>query len=370
MKSIAVIGCGFGDEGKGRVVSDLCRNYYKGDPLVVRFCGGHQAGHHVVISGFDHVFSNFGSGSVYGIPTYWSKYCTVDPVGIITELELLMGKHCEPTLFIDGRCPVTTPYDKQGNFKREKILKHGTCGVGFGNTLQREEDYFSLLFEDLFFPTVLKTKLNLIKNRYYSHLFVDDREHNFFMKSCKTLTGLSSVQMVKDLPKSKLYIFEGSQGLLLDQNFGFFPHVTRSNTGTKNILEMGFEPEIILVSRAYQTRHGHGPMTNENLMYYIKGNPFEVEDPGSEAIRGRFRRSLLDLDLIKYAISKDEYISRAKSKSIYMTCLDVVHPSYMFTIEAGEGTREIFSYEDQYKFAEAIQQYLRIKTFPLPPIEF
>ena len=168
MNCHAVIGAGFGDEGKGKVVSYLCS--YLQNPLVIRFCGGHQAGHHVVINDkLSHVFANFGSGTLQGFDTYWSPYCTIDPVGILNELVILKKKGINPTLYTDGRCLVTTPFDKEENKTKDNGNKHGSCGVGFGQTLQREEDGYSLLFSDLFTKSVFSIKLGLIKDKYYSH---------------------------------------------------------------------------------------------------------------------------------------------------------------------------------------------------------
>src|SRR5690606_12238557 len=105
----AVIGIGFGDEGKGITTDFLCSR--SRNPIVVRFSGGHQAGHTVVLNGVRHVFSNFGSGTLRGAPTYWAKYCTVNPIGIINELDSLIKKGITPKLYIDEKCPITTPYD-------------------------------------------------------------------------------------------------------------------------------------------------------------------------------------------------------------------------------------------------------------------
>jgi adenylosuccinate synthase len=84
VSSKAVLGAGFGDEGKGLVTDWLCRSCAK--PLVIRFCGGQQAGHTVAANGLRHVFSNFGAGTLRGVPTYFSRFCTIDPVGMINEL--------------------------------------------------------------------------------------------------------------------------------------------------------------------------------------------------------------------------------------------------------------------------------------------
>jgi len=143
----AVIGLGFGDEGKGMVTSYLS-SYYN-NPLVVRYSGGHQAGHTVVHEGVKHTFANFGSGTLQGCPTYWSEYCTVEPVGLLKELSVLvdkMGDDFDMKLYIHNECPVTTPFDIFHNQKLEKEKIHGSCGVGFGDTLEREEDHFHLVF--------------------------------------------------------------------------------------------------------------------------------------------------------------------------------------------------------------------------------
>jgi adenylosuccinate synthase len=83
-----VIGLQFGDEGKGKVTSILARKY---DCSVVRYSGGQQAGHRVVSkeSGSEHIFASFGSGTLSGRPTIWSKYCTINPYALINEMEIL-----------------------------------------------------------------------------------------------------------------------------------------------------------------------------------------------------------------------------------------------------------------------------------------
>ena len=331
----AVIGCGYGDEGKGKVVSYLCSNY--GKSLVVRFSGGQQAGHHVVIDEkLDHVFSNFGSGTLQRNHSYFMPHCTIDPTGILNEASVLSGK-CTPTkLYIDGKCPVTTPYDKIVNFCVDSKNGHGTCGVGVGRTLQREEDHYSLLFEDLFFKSILKEKLKLIIEYYKKDYVIIPKTDSVikdFLNDCEDLTCSYFVDKCYGMPNEYEYdccIFEGSQGLMLDQGIGFFPHVTRGFTGTKNIAE--YAPEVYLVTRAYQTRHGYGPLTNEDLVPNIKKNPWEQNS--SEGIQGEFRRSILDLDILNYVIEKDKYISRErdnKNVKLVMTCLDLIYGAYKLT---------------------------------------
>lgn len=323
MKSIAVIGCGFGDEGKGKAVSYLCS--ITKNQLVIRFSGGHQAAHHVVINDkLDHVFSNFGSGTLQGVPTYWSMFCTVEPIGLLNELSVLHNKGIDPVIFIDKQCPITTPYDIKKNIANKSNLSHGTCGVGFGQTIQREEDRYSLKFSDLYNYTVFKIKLNLIAE-YYKDIQLSNNELEYFMHDCISLHQYSNIIPTDGLPKFKYdtLIFEGSQGLLLDKDIGFFPHVTRANTGSKNILSMGFKPEILLVTRAYHTRHGNGPLPNDGIKNSIKKNPYEIND--SKGMQGRFRIVPLSYGLLKYAVESDRYIYNKNNKQIMITCLDLIN---------------------------------------------
>lgn len=356
MTSAAVIGAGFGDEGKGMVVSAICARPEVTRPLVIRFSGGHQAAHQAVYpDNRDHVFSNFGSGTFEGVPTYWSEYCTVDPVGIINELNILDAKGAEVRLLINKNCPVTTPYEKQRNREVGKACGHGSCGVGFGLTHQREEDFHSITISDLLHPTVLQIKLDLLQGYYKRIPSKGDMKE--FMDCCIALKKAVEIEVVSGFPGGFDYhIFEGSQGLLLDQHHGFFPHVTRSNTGTKNILDIGYCPEVFLVTRAYQTRHGNGPMTNEGMNDHIKPNPHEQNF--DDGFQGKFRTSTLDLDLLRYAISRDTYITTLNT-NLVVTCLDL-----MKTFQLTVGGR-LLKFDNQRDFILCIQKHLGFKEILL-----
>ena len=323
MTNKAVIGLGFGDEGKGLTTDFLCSKTK--NPLVIRFSGGHQVGHTVVYNNIRHVFSNFGSGTLRGVPTYWSKFCTINPIGIINEINILWDFNKFPTLYIDERCPVTTPYDIEANKYFEMQYNNGSTGVGYGKTIEREENFYSLTFLDLFYENVFKEKLYQIKN-YYK---VGNLNISKFIENCEEITSFANKTF--GIPKGyKNYIFEGSQGLMLDQHFGFFPNVTRSNLGLKNIKELiNNKLELYLVTRAYQTRHGNGYMTNENIIHNIKVDSNESNI--NNKYQGKFRRSLLDVSLLKYVINKDEHIRNIKNKNLVITCLDHIENELRFT---------------------------------------
>lgn len=364
MTSKLVVGLGFGDEGKGMFTDYLCSK--SPNSLVIRFSGGHQAGHTVVIDvdtdrEMRHVFANFGSGTLRGSHTYWSKYCTVEPIGLLNELAVLKSNGVDPIIYIDGRCPVTTPYEMISNRTLERKNGHGTCGVGFGETLRREESYYSLTFADLFYPVLVAAKLNSIQKNYYNGMGLCDLS-NFFA-ACEKLINTTNVKKVWAPPKCESCVFEGSQGLMLDQDFGIFPNVTRASTGSKNVLEFSVPKEVYLVTRAYQTRHGAGFMTNAALPHNIAINRNETNV--KNRYQGEFRRALLDVSLLEYAIEKDDFIrelpsygdSQGSTKSLVITCLDHVVNEYRFTYRGG-----IMVSSTKKEFVSKIANFLGINS--------
>ena len=347
----AVIDLGFGDSGKGMFIAYLCS--ISNNPIVIRFSGGHQAGHTVVHNGIRHIFSSFGSGTLQGVPTYWDKKCTFYPTAFLNELHILKKQGIKPKIFVNGKCPVTTFCDVNYNKEIEKKNKHGSCGVGFGATLEREEKHYSLLVEDLQFPSILQTKLNQILNYYDTHYmnFILNNYDDYlsFLTDCADV--LNEIEIVdnsfNNIWNHRTVIYEGSQGLMLDKDIGFFPHVTRANVGSANI-EVD---EIYYITRAYQTRHGNGPMTNESIGHNIKENPKETNVLNYQGV---FRRTLLDLDLLEYTIMKDN--SKAKSKSLVITCLDHVVNESRFTYK-----NQIISSLSESEFIKKIGDILKFE---------
>lgn len=350
----AVIGLGFGDEGKGLTTNALCRNLP--NSLVVRYSGGQQAGHTVTTGDKKHVFANFGSGTFAGTPTYWSKYCTIDPVAIQREYEDLCSKNVTPILYIDSKCPITTPYEKFIDQISNYNRKTGTCGVGVGETFAREESFYSLVAGDAEFPDITRMKMELILERS-GEPFSNTALMEFY-EALIYITAHPNIRIVEEMPRADNIIFEGSQGLLLDQHIGFFPHVTRSNTGTKNILEMVQDPELYLVTRAYQTRHGNGPMTNTSRPLKLKN--IDNETNINNQYQGEFRTSVLDVDLLKYGMWKDEGIRNSGQRNLIITCCDQIDGNFQFTMGGN-----IHTYPHKESFGSAVAARLGIKSYAL-----
>lgn len=334
MHTSLVIGAGFGDEGKGRVVSSLASQ--NPGAIVVRFNGGHQAGHTVWKDRSPdtkrHVFSSFGSGTLHGAPTYWSRYCTLYPWAVRNEFNDLVKKYgIQPTLYVDPLCPITTNFDILHNRNVEKELRHGSCGVGINATITRHEDHHQkLFFQDLYNEVVLQAKLdNIIK--YYKippSPTLDMMRENFLL-GVHFVRNAGHIQMVHphDMGFNRYnhVIFEGAQGILLDQDFGFFPNVTRGFATSKNAMEFIKQynlpaPEIYRLSRTYQTRHGNGFMSNEKLVPNLTNTEHETNI--EHEWQGQFRRSYLDLDLLRYAIQCDQLFTGPRTSTLVLTCVD------------------------------------------------
>ncbi|WP_273447452.1 adenylosuccinate synthetase, partial [Neolewinella agarilytica] len=350
MQTHIILGLGFGDEGKGLTTDYLCRQYER--PLVVRFSGGHQAGHTVVCpDGRRHVFSNFGAGTLAGAPTFWSANCTFRPVGYANEREALRALDVSPEFYVDGLAPVTTPYDLLYNRQLEAGQKHGSCGLGFGATIARHEGPHKLHVMDLQDDFVLEQKLTSVAAYYqkklgvvYDVAILNQMLEDFWaaVDYCRPTFHCTSPAILRDAHLNQTaesydaLIFEGSQGLLLDQEFGYFPHVTRAHVSSRNALKLVRKfhlptPDIFYVTRAYQTRHGNGPMTNEYLKPSLVPTPDEtnVYNPW----QGHQRRSLLDLGQLRFALQADEHYSAGLSRSLMVTCLDQLDGSWWVTDE-------------------------------------
>lgn len=342
-----VVGLGFGDEGKGLATDYLCR--HSPAPLVIRFNGGHQAGHTVVTeSGHQHIFSTFGAGTLQGIPTYWSSYCTFSPAVLLPEYRSLPT---QPLLLVDHSCPVTTHYDILYNRLLESTRgdnRHGSCGLGFGATVERHQlQALQLYPADLLDPAIYKPKLQLIRSYYKAKItqhtpfsfrqFDHDKADLDFEREAQEISVLVEQQVIQLIREEEVFapitpwqtfIFEGAQGVLLDMDFGIAPHVTRSNTTSKNALQLlrkhlpdtATSTTILYVTRSYQTRHGAGPILGKEVPLSLVNQEHESNQFNEH--QGEFRVSCLDLDALNLALACDNHFSAGLSKQLLITCLD------------------------------------------------
>ena len=320
MRAIAIIGSAWGDEGKGAATDKLVS--VSDTPLVVRYNGGGQAGHTVVTpDGRRHVFSHFCSGALAGAPGYLSEFFVANPRVFITERKELADKEANLNIGINPKAMVTTPIDIMFNRAIENKRgddKHGSVGVGFGETIERDTRGFPLSVKDLIDRSLLEGMIERIIKEWVptrsSELGVDiDLEQISwvtFFAECDLFMDKVNLTTIKEAArKHQTIIFEGAQGLLLDQSRGMtFPHVTRSNTGLQNVVpllnQLGLRTlRAIYMMRPYMTRHGAGPLPGEvpTLNNVIVEDKTNVTNPW----QGNFRLAPLDPGLIIDSIKTD-----------------------------------------------------------------
>jgi adenylosuccinate synthase len=333
-RSILVAGLGFGDEGKGSIVDYLARRTQA--RLVVRYNGGAQAGHHVQNrAGQGHTFSQFGSGScVPGCRTLLSRHMLVNPWFLLNEasqLQSLIG--CDPLggLYVESEALVTTPYHVAANRLREAARgasRHGSCGMGIGETvdfaLRHPAD--AVRVRDLYHDQ-LPSKLGRVRERLLADL-MDNPAIRTLLYDADTDVGVSCRSalyanawedmrlsafrsrthlvgpefLATELTFDGYSIFEGAQGVLLDQEHGFAPHHTWSDCTFHNADELlGDGPHYVVrlgLLRSYQTRHGAGPLPTEDhaLLGLIRD-----DHNHSNPWQGDLRVGHLDLTLTRYA---------------------------------------------------------------------
>lgn len=323
-----VLGTFFGDEGKGQTVHNLCKHYDNlKHTIVIRFSGGHQVGHTVRHGKLEHTFSNFGSGTLLGIPTYWSSYCTVDPITTMRELEDLNKLGVSPEIIYHPLCEVVTPFDVVSQWNDDENLKHGTVGTGFKTTLDRVAKGYHLTVMDCRNIMVLRTKLFSIVHNYYEGLMWNSLMPNIDEWCRKVYTFFNTVRISNEciLCKYKYRIFEGSQGILLDQRFGIMPYCTPSNTTSQNAIRIiedfglfdGIEQ--IYVTRPYITRHGNGPIPTIKPVR-------EIQDPNNRfnEFQKSIRATEFDMDLFNHSLEIDSMFHIVSNPKIIVTHEDEI----------------------------------------------
>lgn len=349
-RAFLTVDLGYGDGGKGTIVDYLVRQHEA--HTVVRFNGGAQAGHRVVTAdGREHVFSQFGSGTLAGADTFLSRFVLVDPLALECEADHLQELGVDEPfahLGIDGAAPIVTPFQRAVNRLRELARgedRHGSCGMGIGETMidLLAHAHKTLFARDLADPDRLHQKLlflrrcNLEKLAHFSSQLPDSAEVaaqrsllddedtiDWLMHRYRSLIHLlppcsyAGLQTILDRPGQ--VVFEAAQGVLLDEWAGFHPYTTWSTTTLANAEHLLRESRYtgavqrIGITRAYATRHGPGPFVSE-CPSLTKALP----DPcnGFDSWQRGFRVGWLDLVSLRYALSATGDVDQ-----LAVTCLD------------------------------------------------
>ncbi len=329
-KTPIVIGMSYGDEGKGTTVDYLCSEHQTN--FVVRFCGGPQAAHNVVTpDGRHHTFSQFGSGTFKGAGTILTAGMMINPLNMVAEAEHLIevtGVNPFFKTLINGKCLMITDVHRQANRQRELnrgIDRHGSCGEGIGETkaFYLYHPVEAPRIEDMASPGVLRAKLEKMASLYMEEIdgFVYEVTdsmmedfHNLYedIFGHITMTEKELNEIIKSEAEQGLLVFEGSQGILLDEAHGFHPNTTWSDVTSRQALkvlsDVGIERDQVKqygVLRTYSTRHGDGPFPTEFIQdNWMKEYP-ELHNTYGEW-QGDFRGGMFDLELAKYAFKAND----------------------------------------------------------------
>lgn len=277
----AVVGAQWGDEGKGRVVDVFAENA----DMVVRFQGGNNAGHTVMIGEEIYALHLIPTGILRGRPCVIGNGVVVDPEALISEMEGLEKRGIEVSdrLHVSENAHLIMPYHRILDGLQERALgekKIGTTLRGIGLAYADKAARCGIRAGDLLDPAVFKDKLSAIlaqKNQVLQRLYdAEPLSFDEIYESCMACAKRIG-PMIKDtsllvneaLSSGKHVLFEGAQGALLDIDFGTYPYCTSSNPlAAAACTGAGVSPKaitrIVGVAKAYTTRVGEGPFPTES----------------------------------------------------------------------------------------------------------
>lgn len=394
MKAFVVIGAGYGDEGKGLVTDYLTEK--TGSRVVCRFNGGSQAAHTVNRAGYRHVFNTMSSGSLAGADTYLSNQFIVNPYVLFDELATMSKNWKLPRVYCHPSARVTTIFDMAINNILEMSRgdgRHGSCGLGINETVVRcSESKYKLTVADLYNKDILVRKLQIIKNEWVPHRLrqlglnyivekYHDRTNHILLNDdfelhAEQLRKICNHVLPVSTKLNHLFndtvIFEGAQGLGLDQDLGHFPHVTRSYTGLFGAIHaMGYfdveEIQPVYVTRAYVTRHGAGPLEHEGEIDSLAH--FDATNVPN-TWQGSLRFAPLDLSILRHMITKDWMRSVDASRitilppQVAISCLD-----QQDTIFSYDANGHHVCHDDPMKFIRYVEDQIgfRVKLASFGP---
>ncbi|MBW8828657.1 MAG: adenylosuccinate synthase [Burkholderiales bacterium] len=325
-RNVVVVGTQWGDEGKGKVV-DWLTDHAQG---VVRFQGGHNAGHTLVIKGVKTALQLIPSGIMRdGVACYIGNGVVVDPTHLLAEIERLegIGVEVRSRLFVSESCPLILPFHVEVDKAREALRetsgagKIGTTGKGIGPAYEDKVARRALRVQDLKHPERFAKKLRELLDLHNFALsgYLHSKPVEFqpiFDHAVKVAEQLKP--MMADVGyilhnanrAGANLLFEGAQGTLLDIDHGTYPYVTSSNCVAGNASAgAGVGPDqlhyILGITKAYTTRVGSGPFPTELPMDEpgTVGNHLSVVGQERGTVTGRPRRcGWLDAALLKRSI--------------------------------------------------------------------
>lgn len=310
MASVVVVGTQWGDEGKGKIV-DLLTRYAE---CIVRFQGGNNAGHTLVVNGKQYIFHIIPSGILYEDKTCMiGNGVIIDPRVLLDEIRELAEKGLPVTpgrLMISENAHLIMPYHKSLDMAHEASLakgkKIGTTGRGIGPCYMDKVGRFGIKAGELLDPDLFNEKLKanieeknfLLTTKFGAEKVSFDvirKEFEGYAEQLAPFIGNVSMALDSARRDGRNILFEGAQGTQLDIDHGTYPFVTSSNTIAGNAcIGSGFGPahidEVVGILKAYTTRVGAGPFPTELAEGDAVGDQLQKKGGEFGATTGRRRR--------------------------------------------------------------------------------
>lgn len=369
-KNIVILGTQWGDEGKGKLVDLLTDRV----AAVVRYQGGHNAGHTLIIDGKKTVLRLIPSGILREhVKCFIGNGVVLSPEALFTEMQELQssGVNVSQRLKISPACSILLPYHVAIDQAREKARGDnaiGTTGRGIGPCYEDKVARRGLKAMDLFHPELLKEKLEILADfhnfqlQHYYHATTIDVAlvYEQLVKQAEIIKPMITdvMQELAELRAAKKAIlFEGAQGTLLDVDLGTYPFVTSSNTSAGAVSTgTGFGPlyldAVYGITKAYVTRVGAGPFPTE--LHDDVGAHIAKQGKEFGSVTGRPRRcGWFDVPLMRYS-------NQANSLTgIVLTKLDVLDELKVVRICTG------YLYQGQKLQSIPMDQYIFAKCEPI-----
>ena len=372
-KITAIVGAQWGDEGKGKIT-----DFFAGESdYVVRFHGGNNAGHTVIVEGNTFKLHLIPSGIIYGGPmSIIGNGVVVDPKVLLEEIEYIEGKGIDPKLMVSDRAHVIMPYHIEldgalSNHQGE--LAAGSTRRGIAPVYADKMFRNGIRIIDLLEPDVLMEKLTkgysfakgIIKKALSKK--IESSVEEIFDSYCsygerlKPYITDTSVELYNAYKSNKSILFEGAQGISLDVDHGIYPYTTSSNTAAGHISTgtgVSFRDigRIIGVVKAYLSRVGESPLPSE-----MHGNKAEaLREKGGEygTTTGRPRRvGWLDLVQVRQAVRVNGLTEIALTKLDVLSGLRSIKVCVSYDVN-GENILEMPASLSQYRLAKPVYESL------------
>lgn len=333
-QAIITVDLAAGDSGKGTLV-DYLANLHK-SKLVVRYNGGAQCAHNVHVGNKHFCFKQLSAGTFAGADTLLLDSVIVNPILLINEMRDFESKFgFLPKVYVHKNALVTTPYHIYANRIEEKVNQHGSVGLGIYKTVEYAQKYNPLkaggltAFDvyDSIYSIIYNIRKDVRVGKYeqddnWVKLFISDfQEERLLFELYNNIEDFITIVDDEDCKKlinnSETVIFEGAQGVLLDKDRGFLPHVSATDTTTQLaedfLKRIDYDGDILRIgiTRSYATRHGNGPLPTE-----VEGVVLKGEDNTYNEWQKGFRVGTLDYNSLRYALSF------TKVDKLFVTCLD------------------------------------------------